>query len=72
MKVKINRINIINLKVMIIFYLCRPSLKEFTQNTNHNFQISIVETTAEITEALSFLVILFLDFTSVSINTNFI
>lgn len=34
MKVKINQNNIINLKVMIIFYLCRPSFKGLTQNIN--------------------------------------
>lgn len=42
------------------------------QNTNHNSQISTIETKAEIKEVLSFLLILFLDFTLVGINTNFI
>lgn len=68
MKVNINLINIIKLKVMIIYYLCRPSFKLLTQNIKNNLQISTIETMAEITEVLSFLVILFLDFTLVGTN----
>lgn len=66
-EVNINQIIINKLKVMIIYYLCRLTFKGLIQNLNNNLQISTIKTMAEITELLSFLVILFLDFTLISI-----